>query len=327
MPVASAQCALDIIISSNGSNAKNIEARQNKGKGIVSQVMTILEDICFGNFQFEVAVILRNSLLINGILTNAEAWYDIKKNELETLEKVDESLLRQVLEAPSSTPKEMLYLEMGLLPIRFIIMSRRLNFLHCILNENKDSLIYRFFKAQADNPVKNDWSETIKQDLESLGLPNCEEIQKMKQSFFHNLVKAAVEKEAFSYLLKKKNGDAETRGHSKVAHIKYRRLEIQDYLRPNRISIQEAKFIFLVRTRMLDIKANFQNAHADMLCVACTDNDETQEHLLQCKVLGDDDMVVEEVPEYLDLFGENLQQKIIVAQILNTNFNRRKSFK
>ena len=81
------------IISSNGSNAKNIEARQNKGKGIVSQVMTILEDICFGNFQFEVAVILRNSLLINGILTNAEAWCDVKKNELESLEKVDESLL------------------------------------------------------------------------------------------------------------------------------------------------------------------------------------------------------------------------------------------
>ena len=38
------------IISSNGSNAKNIEARQNKGKGIVSQIITILEDICFGNF-------------------------------------------------------------------------------------------------------------------------------------------------------------------------------------------------------------------------------------------------------------------------------------
>ena len=59
--------------------------------------------------------------------------------------------------------------------------------------------------------VKNDWSETVKQDLEALGLPNYEEIQKMKQSFFHNLVKAAVEKEALRYLLKKKTRDAETR--------------------------------------------------------------------------------------------------------------------
>ena len=149
----------------------------------------------------------------------------------------------------------------------------------------------------------------------------------MMGGYFHNQVKAAVEKEAFSYLLKKKNGDANTRGHSKVAHIEYKRLEIQDYLKPNRISNQEAKFIFLVRTRMLDVKTNFQNSHDNMLCIACKDTDETQEHLMQCKVLGDDDMVVEEVPEYVHLFGENLQKKIIVAKILHTNFNRRKSFK
>jgi hypothetical protein len=77
------------IISSNGSNSKNIEARLHNGKGIISQIMAILDDICFGKFQFEVAVILRNSPLINGILTNAEAWYDIKKADLETLETVD----------------------------------------------------------------------------------------------------------------------------------------------------------------------------------------------------------------------------------------------
>ena len=139
--------------------------------------MAILDDICFGKFQFEFVVILRNSLLINGILTNAEAWYDIKKADLETLEKVDESLLRQVLEAPCSTPKEMLHLEMGLLPIRFIIMRRRLNFLHCILNENSESLIYRFFKARLENPVKNDWAVTVREDLEHLNLPSIDEIQ------------------------------------------------------------------------------------------------------------------------------------------------------
>ena len=55
--------------------------------------------------------------------------------------------------------------------------------------------------------------------------------------------------------------------------------------------------------------------------------DETQEHLMECKVLGDDNMVVEEVPEYVHLFGENLQKKIVVAKILHKNFNKRKPFK
>ena len=129
-----------------------------------------MNEIAFGKYHFEISVILRNSLLISGMLTNAEAWYDVKKSELEVLEKVDESLLRQILETPSCTPKEMLYLEMGVLPIRFIIMSRRINYLHYILNQPKESLLFRVFKAQLDNPVKNDWIETVKQDFETLNM-------------------------------------------------------------------------------------------------------------------------------------------------------------
>ena len=64
-----------------------------------------------------------------------------------------------------------------------------------------------------------------------------------------------------------------------------------------------------------------------MLCIACREEDETQEHLLQCKVLSDENTVVEELPEYGNLFGENLEKQITVAQILNTNFKKRKSFK
>ena len=104
-------------------------------------------------------------------------------------------------------------------------------------------------------------------------------------------------------------------------------LEIQDYLRPNKISIDEAKFIFLVRTRMLDIKANFQNSHANMLCISCKGAEETQEHLLACKALIDENMVVDSVPDYGHLFGENLEQKIVIAGILNINYKKRKAFK
>ena len=53
------------IISNDGRNMKNIKSRVNKGKGIVSRIMTLLEGIPFGKFYFEVAVILRNSLLVS----------------------------------------------------------------------------------------------------------------------------------------------------------------------------------------------------------------------------------------------------------------------
>ena len=92
------------IISSDGKNVKNIKARVAKGKGVVERIMTMIENIPFGKFYFEVAVILRNSLLISSLLSNSEAWYNVTKSELNLLETVDLILLRKTLKAPQSTP-------------------------------------------------------------------------------------------------------------------------------------------------------------------------------------------------------------------------------
>ena len=107
------------LISNNGSNQKNILARKDKGTGIVSQIMTKLGGIIFGPYYFEVGLILRGSHLVNGILTNSEAWYGLTISEMEHLEQVDEQFLRSFLEAGKSCPREMLYLETGSIPLRF----------------------------------------------------------------------------------------------------------------------------------------------------------------------------------------------------------------
>ena len=59
----------------------------------------------------------------------------------------------------------MLYLESGCKPIRFLIMTRRLMFLHYILNEDDQSLVSRFFQAQNAQPYKDDWSAQFCEDL------------------------------------------------------------------------------------------------------------------------------------------------------------------
>ena len=101
-------------------------------------------------------MILRNSLLLSSVLTNSEAWYNVRKEDIDKLEQLDEMLLRKIMECPSTTPKEMLYLELGCTPIRYILMSRRLNFLNYILREDKDSLIYKVLQAQLRKPTSND---------------------------------------------------------------------------------------------------------------------------------------------------------------------------
>ena len=78
------------IIASNGKNTLNIEA---KGLGIVSQIMDTLKTVSFGEHYFEAAATLRESKLINVILTNCDVWYNLTKGEIEKLEEIDRLLL------------------------------------------------------------------------------------------------------------------------------------------------------------------------------------------------------------------------------------------
>ena len=82
------------------------------------------------------------------MLFNSEAWYNVTNSELELLETVDLMLLRGILKVPKSTPKEMLFLELGVVPFREIIRQRRMGFLYYILHEKQDSMILRFFESK-----------------------------------------------------------------------------------------------------------------------------------------------------------------------------------
>ena len=130
--------------------------------------MNIIDDICLGPFTFEVALVMRDSLLINSTLTNSEAWLGLTTSEIETLEQVDESLMRRLLEVGLGCPKEMLYLELGCIPMRFTVMTRRIMFLHYILNEEHDSLINKVLQAQIKVPSKNDFILGVEKDLDDL---------------------------------------------------------------------------------------------------------------------------------------------------------------
>ena len=100
------------IITHDGMNKKNIAARKGKGYGIVERIIDMLHEISFGHSYFEVANLLRHSLFLSSILLNSEVWYGLTLTDIEQLEVVDQFLLKRILEAPSSTPKASLYLEM-----------------------------------------------------------------------------------------------------------------------------------------------------------------------------------------------------------------------
>ena len=99
------------------------------------------------------------SLIINGTLFNSKAWHGLSRKDVEAFEKVDEALIRGILNAHPMIPIEALYLETKSIPIRFIIASRRLMYMHTILQKNEEELVRKVFEAQKDDPISGDFVE------------------------------------------------------------------------------------------------------------------------------------------------------------------------
>ena len=164
---------------------------------------------------------------------------------MDLLETVDNNLLRGILKAPQSTPKEMFFLELGILPLREIIRKRRLGFLYYILQQKEDSIISKVFKSQMNNPTPKDWVSTIVSDLKQLNLNiQFEDIKQMKKFDFMNTVKRKIRYKTLKDLEKWKEK------HTKVKHLNHSVLKMQNYLTANacKMKQEDSQLIFKLRS-------------------------------------------------------------------------------
>ena len=70
------------IIDNTGKIRSTIEDRKNKGYGMVAEILAIINEIPLGQYKMESGLILRQAMLLNGLLFNSEAWHDINDVEI-----------------------------------------------------------------------------------------------------------------------------------------------------------------------------------------------------------------------------------------------------
>ena len=184
----------------------DIKSRRNKGLGKINEIMQILNSLFFGKYYFEVALVLRSSLLHSSMLLNSEAWLNLTEKQFRALEQSDEILLSKILGCESNTSNVFKYLELGIFPIRFEIMKRKILFLQYILQQEKTSMIYKVFQATCKNPSRNDFVKTCEKYLQNLGIVmTFEEITSMSTFKFKKIVEEKVKSAGFKYLIDQKN--------------------------------------------------------------------------------------------------------------------------
>ena len=92
--------------------------------------------------------------------------------------------------------------------------------------------------------------------------------------------------------------------HSKMNNISTTKLECNSYLTDKRLTPDEVKLIFSLRTRSYFVKKNYRNKFQnDLLCFLCRTDVDENEHLLKCRVLQNKISEVNSDATYMDLFG------------------------
>ena len=292
------------VISADGQNTKNIKNRISKGLGIITEIMNILESVTLGVHYFSTAILLRESLFLNGILTNCEIWYGLNKSEIQELESLDRNLLRKILKTPFSTPSESFYLELGIMDIETTIKSRRIKYLHYLTTRKESEMIYNFFSTQWKYPTnQKDWTEMVKSDLEDFGISNDLDYIKSKSSLtFKNIVKVKAKEFAFFKFMERKSI------HSKMNNLWYTELKTQDYIISNKFTPNQVQTIFSFRTRMAKFQENFRGSSGHIPCPLCHMHMDTQSMSFQCPKVKSE---IKVKGQYEDIFAEEIPSELI----------------
>ena len=303
MPEVSEETYLGHLLSSDGKKLKNIKCRVSKGIGIINQIMNLLDIISFGPHLFEIAMLLRDSMLVNGTTNNAEIWYNLTDSDVQEFENLDKLFFRRLLEAPKSTPIEAFFLEFGATPMGVIIKARRINYLHSVLSREKSSMLYSFFITQWNNPCKGDWTELVRKDLEDFGIPcSFEYIQSKSKEAFKRIVKVKSKEFALERLTKKQST------HSKMENLVYKELKMQRYMLNYELNHNQKKTLFKFRTRMAEFGENYRGGRAQVICPLCNVHLDNQEMSYQCPQIKSEVQIEGKIE---DIYKEEINVKTV----------------
>ena len=323
MKRTSSEKYLGDIISNNGKIDENIEDRVNKGRGRINSIISLLEEISFGENYFEMALLFRNSMLINSLLSSSEVLYNVEKKHIDKLERCDKDLFARVLGVPSTCSSEAFYLETGVLPIKFILQGRRLMYYRDLLRKSESELVKKFFDTQKKFTSKNDWIIQVQNDLKDLNIDKTEEeIIKMTKYSYKKLIKNKLKINATHSLFYDKSEEK----RSKIKNLTS--FKLQNYLRTNKFTTKQKKLLFSLRTRSIDVKNNYKNKFQfNMKCRMCEDENsiDSEEHYLKCSKILENFDDNEDIlnAKYEDIFSQNIDEQISITRIFETIFKIR----
>ena len=145
---------------------------------------------------------MREAMLAGSMLCNSESWINLTQQDKlqDKLQKPDTILQQKILSNSGNPSKAFMFLELGILPLKYVIMTKRLNFLKYILNENITSMIRKVYEALKQESRKGDFVYLVQKDLMEIDLKLLdEEIHTLSVGKWKGIVRRKIKQAAFQY--------------------------------------------------------------------------------------------------------------------------------
>ena len=307
MSSSSKEKYLGDVIKNSAKIDENIKMRHDKGIGICNDIMSILKEVSFGVYHFEMGLLFRTSKLLNGILFNTEVLFSMTEKHILSLEECDKYLMRSLFNTEMGTPIESFFIETSTIPLRFILKGRRIMYYWTLLKKGEQELVKRVFLAMKEFRVKSDWMSQIEDDLLSCDIQlKEEEIAAMSRWKFKKIVDGKIREQSEQYL-------AELQiKHSKSTFL-HQGEKMQEYLCSDKLSTREKQLLFKLRSSVTPNKSNFRKKYEnDLSCILCQNPNtvENLQHLLDCPYLTSQPQLTTELKSIKceDIFGKLAEQ-------------------
>jgi len=270
---------LGMLQSNKNSMKDHIQALKGKAEAAYQTILAITGNRTFMEIEMESIWELVECTIISIITYGCEVW-NANKSEMKNINSLMDNILRRILMAPQSTPREALYIETGLLDPETISLKQKVMMEHRMTNSENPRL-QKLAKTEEEPSL---WKKQVSQAKNTLDI-NPDDIIGKKPSVKHKIkTKTAA---YFKIKIDKAGQDKSKVKYLTEGKQEWKPMERQRYL--NELSRTKASIIFQARTRMLDIKNNFRNKYPSLKCRRCDAADETQEHVLEtCKSLHPD---------------------------------------
>ena len=258
-----------------GNNDDLIADRVRRGTASMISIQSFLRETSLGIHTLSVYLLLHCAIFLSSMLFNAQAWSNITEKNLNTITAIQMRYLKKMMGVRQATSNAFMYLELGVLPIKYEIHKRQLMFLHHIVNLPEEGPVKKVWRNQTNLPDYSNWWCDVKVLMEIYGIEFEEEtLMQMSKDTFKKKVKKAVAESAFEELKRQNETKSRTKG------IRYEKFEVQNYVK--KMDPWEAKLIFKCRSKTLSIKDHMQFKYNENSCRWCGIGEETLSHIVNC---------------------------------------------